>query len=387
MIFGKTLESMELKDLRVAVVADWLHDRGGAELVLEHMLEVFPHADVYTSSYDPSRFSWLAGRQVRTSFIEELPFFRRRPKLASFLRPYAFESFDLSGYDLVISSASAEAKGIITRTETLHVCYCHTPTRYYWSQYHEYRQHMEFGALDSIARVAMPVLTKRLREWDALASMRVDDFVANSRNTAGRIAKYYRRESKIIHPGVDIRAFADIETREDYYLAVGRVIPYKRFDLLVEAFGDMPDKRLVIATSVRTPHVDELVKRSTGNVEWVFGASDEEKRSLYGRARAYLMPQEEDFGLTPVEAMACGTPVIAYGRGGALETVVSERTGVFFGSQTVGALRSAIADFEHLELDPRTIRAQAERFDKEIFKKRLEKHVLEAYAKHIEKLS
>lgn len=216
--------------------------------------------------------------------------------------------------------------------------------------------------------------------------MRVDTFAANSRNTANRIRKYYRRESETIHPGVDLRGFADIETREDFYLAIGRVIPYKRFDLLVDTFADMPERRLVIATSVRTPHVRELMDRSPGNIEWVFDASDSEKRALYGRSRAYLMPQEEDFGLTPVEAMACGTPVIAYGRGGALETVLPGRTGVFFEAQTVGALRSAIADFERLELDPRVIRARAEEFDKELFKKRFEEFALEAYVKHMERL-
>ncbi|HRI36130.1 MAG TPA: glycosyltransferase [bacterium] len=372
---------------RIAIVTDWLHDRGGAELVLEHLLELFPQADIYTSSYDPSAFPFLNTTPVHTSFIERLPFFRRRPKLASILRPYAFESFDLSGYDLVLSSASAESKGVITKPETLHICYCHTPTRYYWSQYHEYLDHMEFGVFDGVVRTAMPILTKKLREWDVLASMRVDTFIANSHNTARRIGKYYRRESEVIHPGIDTTRFSDIETREEFYLALGRVIPYKRFDLLVDTFAQMPERRLVIATSVQTPYVRELMDRSTTNVEWVFGVNDTERRSLYGRAKAYIMPQEEDFGLTPVEAMACGTPVIAYGRGGALETLIARRTGVFFGHQTIDAVRSAIIDFERLEFDSRSIRARAEEFDKELFKKRLDTFVREAYRNHSEKTS
>ena len=189
-----------LDGLRIAIVCDWLRDDGGAELVVRHLSEIFPQADIYTSVYEPRAFLWLAGRRVVTSFIQGLPFFASRPKLALMFRPFAFESFDLSGYDIVISSSSAESKGVITKPETLHVCYCHTPTRYFWSHYHEYRDMMEFGWLDALGRALMPYIVSRLRIWDLAAAARVDAFIANSENTRRRIAKYYRRDAVVVYP-------------------------------------------------------------------------------------------------------------------------------------------------------------------------------------------
>ncbi len=300
--------------LRIALVCDWLRDRGGAELVIEQLVRIFPTADIFTSVYAPANFPSLQGRTVVSSWLQRIPFFAERPKICPFLRPFVFEGFDLSDYDVVISSSSAESKGIITRPETLHICYCHTPTRYYWSHYHEYRRMLEFGWMDPIARMLMPILTSRLRIWDYIAAQRVDTFIANSHNTQKRIAKYYGRDSVVVTPGIDTESYTLSEDiREEYYLAVGRVIPYKKFDLLVDTFNKNK-KQLIIATSTRNKLSEDLSRRSGPNIEWRYGVSESEKIHLYQHARAYLMPQEEDFGLTPIEAMACGTPVIAYAR-------------------------------------------------------------------------
>jgi hypothetical protein len=191
---------MDSTTRRVAIVCDWLKDWGGAEQVIYDILELFPDADIFTSVFDPKNFPELQERNIYTSFLQKIPFLRSRPKMIPFLRTYAFESFDLSKYDIVLSSASAEAKGIITRPETLHVCYCHTPTRYYWSHTHEYQKHLEFGWFNLIARIVLPLLLHSLRKWDYLAAQRVDIFLANSRVTANRIKKYYRRDSHILNP-------------------------------------------------------------------------------------------------------------------------------------------------------------------------------------------
>ena len=359
------------ENIRIAIVCDWLRDRGGAELVLEYIAEAFPTADIYTSVYAPERFPFLAGRQVFTSFIQYIPFFSTHPKVCPFLRPHAFESFDLSGYDLVISSSSAESKGIITRPDTLHVCYCHTPTRYYWSHYHEYRDMLEFGWLNPLARVVMPPMIHRLRMWDYLAAQRVDTFIANSHTTAGRIAKYYGRESTVVMPGIDTTRYGLAEgMRDGYYLAIGRTIPYKKFDLLVDTFNQNK-KPLIIATSTENRLSETLRRRSNANIEWRFHVSEPEKIHLYQHARAYLMPQEEDFGITPLEAMACGTPVVAYRRGGARETVVEGETGVFFATQSVESLADAIDRCEIEDWSPVRIHEHAKKFDKQIFQENL----------------
>ncbi len=273
------------------------------------MLEVVPQADVFSPVFDPKNFPELVGK-VTTSFVQKIPVLKHRPKLIPFLRTYAFESMDFSGYDLVISSSSAESKGIVTGTETRHVCYCHTPTRYYWSHAQQYAKNPEFGWLNPIARLFMPYMIHRLRMWDFLAAQRVDAFVANSHTTARRISKFYRRESEVLHPGIDSDRFVIGEEKKDYFLALGRVVPYKRFDLLVETFNrnGLP---LKIVTSQQNKLQKSLQAISKENIEWVFGVDHEQKIGYFQKARAFLFPPEEDFGMVPVEAMLCGTPVIA----------------------------------------------------------------------------
>ncbi|NRH20781.1 glycosyltransferase [Candidatus Gracilibacteria bacterium] len=361
---------------RIVVIADWLIDFGGAELVISHLLEAFPEADIYTSVCFMDH-PMLEGRNVYTSWLQKVPFFNRRHKLAGILRPFAFRSFDLSEYDIIISSSSAEAKnaGFSKRGKnTKHICYCHTPIRYYWSHYSEYRNMMEFGFLNPLARFVLDHLINWLRKLDYEAAQKVDFFVANSENTRERIEKYYDRESEVIYPGVAIKNIEDSEIhsggQEGYHISVGRCIPYKKFDLLVDAFNQN-GKRLILCTATDTPLFRELKEKSKTNIEWKFRVSNEEKDTLMQGAKAFLFPPLEDFGLVPIEAMAMGTPVIAYGEGGALETVVDGETGTFFSPQTPEALNITIEKFEAMTFDREIIRNHAKNFGKEVFQKKI----------------
>ena len=371
-----------LDTLRVAVVADWITDLGGAERVTRDLLDAFPQAELVTSAYFPRKPEFFADRKVVTSFLQKVPFFGRRHKFAPFLRRHAFETLDLSAYDLVISSSSAESKGVITRPDAVHLCYCHTPTRYLWSHAAEYLRHPGFGRWDWLARPMARSWAHAARLWDWAAAQRADFFVANSRATAARIAKYYGRASEVVHPGVDLAQFAVGREKQDAYVALGRVVPYKRFDLLVDAFNGTGRKLTVIA-GTKTKLAMELVARSDDNIEWVFGASDEEVREIVGAARALVFPQEEDFGIAPVEAMACGTPVVAYGRGGALETVQDGVSGIFFYEQSAQALRAALDAFEARTWDPFALRASVASFDAPIFRDKIRASAERAWERRI----
>jgi glycosyltransferase involved in cell wall biosynthesis len=382
-----------MSNKRIAIVADWLIDFWWAELVISHLLETFPDANIYTSVsfMDHPMLEW---RRVYTSWLQRVPFLNRRHKLAGILRPWAFRSFDLSGYDIIISSSSAEAKnaGYTKRGKnTKHFCYCHTPTRYYWSHYEEYRNMMEFGFLNPFARFVLDRLIGWLRRLDYAAAQRVDFFIANSVNTQERIQKYYNRESEVIYPGVDLRSRVNsqqsiVNRTKDwrlkthgYYLGLGRCIPYKRFDLLVDAFNES-GRQLILCTATDTPLYRELKAKSKPNIEWRFRVSTEEKDALMAGAKAFLFPPLEDFGLVPIEAMAMGTPVIAYGEGGALETVVDGVTGVFFSPQTPVALNNTIEQFETMEWDKEKIWEHAEEFSKERFQESIRNYI-ETHAK------
>ena len=381
---------------KIAIICDWLIDFWWAELVTSHLLELYPDADIYTSVCYMDH-PMLVGRRVYTSWLQRVPFLNRRHKLAGILRPWAFRSFDLSGYDIIISSSSAEAKnaGFHQKPKTknqklpIHFCYCHTPTRYYWSHYEEYRNMMEFGIWNPIARFVLDHLISWLRRVDYAAAQRVDFFIANSRNTQERIAKYYNRESEVIYPGVEIMQNEKFKIQNynsqnleswilnlesSYYLGLGRCIPYKRFDLLVDAFNES-GRRLILCTATDTPLFRELRARSKPNIEWKYRVSNEEKDKLMKWAKAFLFPPLEDFGLVPIEAMAMGTPVIAYGEWGALETVVDGVTGVFFTPQTPGALNQAIDRYETIEWDRARIREHAEQFSKERFQENIRNYI------------
>ncbi len=371
-----------LQDKKIAIVCDWIKDWGGAELVLSHILEVFPQADIYTSVFWQHKNPIFAGKKITPSFIQKIPFLNKSHKLALTLRPLAFESFDLSSYDIVISSTSAESKGVITKPDCLHICYCHTPTRYFWSHYHEYLHMMEFGFLNPLAKWLMPKMIHKLRMWDFCAAQRPDFFLANSENTATRIKKYYKRDAIVLYPGIEQPSYnflpkGEMKLQEkDFYLAVGRCIPYKKFDLLVEAFNQN-GKKLICVTNTNNKLYKKLKKNSKPNIEWKLNISRVETQALFASAKAFVFPPEEDFGLVPLEAMAYGTPVIAYEKGWALETVVQWKTWLFFEEQSYESLNDAIEEFETIQFDSESIKTHAQKFSKEIFQEKLVKFIAE----------
>jgi glycosyltransferase involved in cell wall biosynthesis len=348
--------------MKVAIIHYWLVSQRGGEKVLDALCAIWPEADIFTHVYDPAKVSeTLRRRRVQTTFIQKLPFARKLYKKYLPLMPHALEVLDLTGYDLVISSESGPAKGVLVDPTAIHICYCHSPMRYIWDQYHIYRSHSGM-----ITRAAMALLLPALRAWDFLSAARVDHFVANSRFVASRIDKYYRRQATVIHPPVDVDQFAISDEIGDYYLAFGQLVRYKRFDIAVDAFTRM-GKRLIVAG---TGEEEAKLKAGAGaSVEFVGWQSDAQIRTLMSRCKALIFPGEEDFGIVPVEAMASGRPVIAYGRGGALETVVPGKTGVLFEEQSVDAVCNAVEAYERdaAGFDPHAIRAHAELFRPEIF--------------------
>ncbi len=355
---------------KVAIVCDWIKDWWWAELVLKQLLEIFPQADVFSSVFFQDKNPVFKGRKITTSFIQNIPFLNKSHKLALTLRPYAFESFDLSEYDIVITSTSAESKGVITKPEALQICYCHTPTRYFWSHYHEYLSYMEFWIFNKVWKWLMPKIVHNLRKWDFCAAQRPDYFIANSKNTANRIKKYYNRESEVIYPCVNVESFNFSSEKQDYYLYVWRCIPYKKFDLIVDAFNKNK-KKIILVTNTDNKLYKELKNKSKSNIEWKLNISREETKDLYTNAKAFIFPPEEDFWLVPVEAMSCWTPVIAYKKWWALETVIPWTTWVFFEEQSIDSLNKTIEDFEGKVFDYKAIRKHAMNFDKKVFEKNL----------------
>jgi glycosyltransferase involved in cell wall biosynthesis len=353
--------------MRVALVHDWFTVYAGAERVVEQILRVFPQADVYAlvDFLKGEERGFLQGKRVRVSFIQRLPGAQQRYRTYLPLMPLAIEQFDLRGYDLVISSSHAVAKGVITGPDQLHICYCHSPIRYAWDLQHQYLKEsgLERGVKSWIARA----LLHYLRLWDSRTTNGVDVFIANSRYIARRILKVYRRQAEVIYPPVDVEAFTLRQDKEDFYLTASRMVPYKRIDLIVEAFSRMPDKRLVVIGD--GPEMPKVRAKAGPNVTLLGYQPFEVLRGYMQRAKAFVFAAEEDFGIAPVEAQACGTPVIAFGKGGATETVVAGETGVFFQDQNVSSLIKAIEEFEKLSFDPLRVRKNAERFSSERFRR------------------
>jgi glycosyltransferase involved in cell wall biosynthesis len=354
----------QLKNLKVAIVHDWLVSLGGAERVVESLLKLFPQADLYTSVYDPKKVNLFKNRKVHTTFLQHWPLAKSKHQLFASIRPLAFESLDLKGYDLVISSSSAESKGVITGTETLHISNIYTPVRYYWSGYKEYYSNPGFGVLNPLVRYFMPKMVKKLKKWDFAAAQRPDLLVAISQTVSDRINKYYNRPSKVIYPPVNVERFKNDSPKSDYYLVVSRLVPYKRVDLAVEACTRL-NKRLIIAG--RGPELKNLRKLAGSSVEFVENPSDARITQLYSEAKGFIFSSEEDFGITPVEAMAAGIPVICFGKGGATETVIDGKTGIFHARQSVESLIQAIEKFESTKFDKKTIMKRAEDFSEDKF--------------------
>lgn len=354
-----------MQSLKTVIVHDWLVGIGGAEKVLKSILDLFP-SPIFTLVHDQQnqQLAELLGQQIVTSsFLQKLPGISRHYRNCLPLFPYAIEQFDLRDYDVILSSSHAVAKGIKTHSEQLHICYCHTPMRYAWDLYSQYT-----SGLKGLKRWAAQFFLPRLRSWDAASASRVNHYIANSQFVAKRIESYYQKKADVIYPPVATHLFSKRETKEEFYITVSRLVPYKKIDLIVEAFSAMPDKKLVV---IGDGPEEKRVKLKAGkNIELLGFQSDAIVRDLIGKARAFVFAAEEDFGITVVEAQAAGTPVIAYGSGGALETVQENRTGLFFSCQTVESLRDAVNRFERKRDDfiPVDISAHAEQFNEERFK-------------------
>lgn len=364
------------KTPKIAIICDWLTNLGGAEQVVLDMHEAFPNAPIYTSIYNQQKLPQFRKAKIKTSFLQKFPFAKKAHQLYLGLMPYAFESFDLSKYDIVISSCFACSKGVITKPETLHICYCHNPMRYVWDDSHSYLK--EHGFPWIVKALAKPLLHK-IRLWDSLAAKRVDKYIANSEFVSKRIQKYYHYKSEVIHPGV---RFNQTEVslkaeKGDYYLAVGRLKAYKRFDLLVKAFNQTEKKLLIVGTG---ENLNQLKKINTNpNTQFLGFVDEEDLKKYYQNAKALLFPQCEDFGITPIEAQYFGCPVIAYNKGGATETVINKKTGVLFEHQNIDSILKAIQTLETLDLNPKEIHKHATQFQSKNFQEKLKKFVHEAY--------
>ncbi len=353
--------------MKVALVHDYLNQMGGAERVVLALHEMFPDAPLFTTIYDPRRVDAQFRRMdIRTTFMQRFPLVARyhQPYLPFY--PTAIETLDLRGFDLVLSSSSAFAKGVITRPETTHICYCHTPMRWCWN-YNEYVEREKLGALP---RALLPYLITRMRLWDQTTAARVDHFIANSPVVAERIRKYYRRDAIVIPPPVDAQRFSfDAAAQpEDYFLVVSRLIPYKRVDLAVQACNRLKLPLIVIGSGRQK---EALQKMAGPTIRFMGHLSDQEVLHYFSHCRALLFTNEDDFGVTPLEAQASGRPVIAYGAGGALTSVVEGVTGAFFREQTVESLAETLASFDERGYDPQIIRDHALEFDTPRFRRRM----------------
>jgi glycosyltransferase involved in cell wall biosynthesis len=349
---------------KVALVHHWLLSMTGGERVCEAICEIFGKPDIFCLVADTRQLSpILKGVSVKTSLIQSLPFARKYYRYYAPLFPLAVELLDLRSYDLVISSDASVVKGVLTGPETCHICYCHSPMRYAWNMFPEFLQGM-----NGVKRLAVALTMHYLRSFDHAAAARVDHFVANSNNVKRRILKYYRRESEVIYPPCDLERFAISSSLGDYYLCVGRLVAYKRFELAVQAFNRSGKRLLIVGEG---PEMARLKASAKKNIQFLGWVSNEELASLYTKCRALVFPGEEDFGIVPLEVQASGRPVIAYGRGGALETVIPPTTGLFFYEENPEALNNAVDEFEHTltSFDPHKIRDNAMRFSRERFQR------------------
>ena len=359
--------------MKVALVHDFLSQDGGAERLLKALHELWPEAPIFVLFHDRERYAELSEADVRESFIRFLPFGRRHYKWYLPWMPLATERHNLHDFDVVISSSSAFAKGVLTRPDTLHISYCHTPTRYLWTDTHEYIEDLRYSRL---IKAFLPKLIHRLRLWDKMSADRVDHFIANSQTVRHRISKYYRRESSVIYPPVDTHLYSVSGDIQDYFVSGGRLVPYKRFDLLVQVFNRLKTPLKIFGTG---PERNRLQGVAKSNIEFLGKITDDEKVKLLRHARAFIHPQVEDLGITPIESMAAGRPVIAYGVGGVTETVIPGETGVFFKEQSWESILDTVLNFDHTVWDQEKIHNWAQRFGANNFKRRLRQFVEQRY--------
>jgi len=366
--------------MKVALIHDHLAQDGGAEKVLRVFADMFPEAPIYTLLYDEKNVTAYKECRIETSIIQKLPGGVKYYQWYLPLMPMAVEFFDLRQYDVVLSDTSTFAKGVITSPDTLHVCYCHTPTRFIWDYTHQYINELKYN---KYIKKVISLTLNYIRMWDRHAADRVDMYIANSKVVKKRIRKYYKRDSNVIYPPVETQKFKVADKPDSYFLIGCRLAPYKRVDIVIDACKILGVPLKIFGDGV---DLEKLKKRAEGvaNIEFLGRVTEEQKVDLYSKAQAFFNPQEEDFGITTVEAMASGRPVIAYRKGGAVETVKEGETGVFFDSQTPEALVVAIKKFQSMSFDPVKIRQHAEQYSEERFKKQIMDYINREWQAHKE---
>lgn len=368
---------MALQNLKIALVCDWLTNAGGAERVIKVMHEIFPNAPIYTTLYDAKKMHGFENADIRTSYLQKIPFAKTHHQFFLPWMPEVFESMNLDSYDIVISSSHSCAKGIITKPTTLHICYCHSPMRYAWDNHHAY---IKEYTMNWVMKKWGKNFMHKIRMWDRLAAERVDAYCANSHFIQKRIQKYYRKIADVIHPPVDMKKFNIEKGEKSYYLAIGRLTPYKKFDMIVEAFNALEKPLVIVGTGVEEARLKAKARKSSNggkNITFVGHISEEDLPQVYANAKALIFPQIEDFGITPLESMASGRPVIAYKEGGALETIKEGVTGIFFNEQSAAGIVAAVHEFErnYRNFSPEKIREHAMKFSTETFKEKFVEYV------------
>jgi glycosyltransferase involved in cell wall biosynthesis len=367
---------------KVAIIHYWLITYRGGEKVLEEFCKIFPDADIYTHVYCPDALPENIKRHsIFTTFIQKLPKAAQNYQRYLPLMPLALEQLDLRKYDLVISLESGPAKGIVVTPDTLHICYCQTPMRYAWDMYHSYYSHA-----GKLTKRLMPLIMHYMRLWDFASAARVDHFLANSHNVAKRVQKHYRRSATVIYPPVHTQAFTVHDRQDDYYLMVGQLVPYKRIDLAIQAFNQLQKPLIIIGEGEQ---FTALQKMAGPTIQLLGHQPFEVIQSHYARCKAMIFPADEDFGIVPVEAMASGRPVIAYRKGGALETVIDNITGLFFDEQTPESLTQAVLKFETIyqQFNPEKIQFHAQQFDAAVFRQQIKQFVETAMENHFDRVS
>ena len=365
--------------MKVALVHDYLTQLGGAEKVLKCLASLYPEAPIYTLIYDKKTMGdEFAGHDIRVSFLNSWIFPKRLYRYFSWLMPLAVEQFDLRGYDLAISSSAGYAKGAVIHPGTLHICYCHSPVRYAWDP--SFSSLKGFGALEKLLPLSK-TLIHYVRLWDHMASTRVDYFIANSNFIAQKIKKYYQRDAKVIYPPVDTNFFIPSEEsdgKEKYFLVVSRFLPYKKIDLVIEAFKKNGLNLKIVGGGPQKKYLKKIA-RSSKNISFEGGVSREKLRTLYQNAQALIFPQVEDFGIVAAESIACGTPVLAYKKGGALEIVEENVSGIFFNEQIPESINECVEKFSHIIFDREKIRKSALKFSEDNFLKNIKNFVEKTY--------
>lgn len=353
-----------LENMNIAIIHEWLTNVAGSEKVLLELIKNFPTAKIYSSVFDPSKAALFSQFDIKTTYLQKMPLVKKHRELLVPLTPLAFEQLDLSGFDLIISNSTMAAKGVITKPDAIHISYCNTPPRYLWEPSVDPRA--KSGHFAWLRRNVI----HNLRIWDQIAAKRVDYFLANSNYIAARIKKYYQRDAEVVYPPVNLTDFklnSEIK-KTDNYLFVSRLVNYKKCDLVIQTFNKLKLPLTIIGTG---PDERKLRQMAKDNIKFLGHVSGEKLISQYQQAKALVFPAEEDFGIVPVEAMACGTPVIAFNRGGATETIVENETGLFFETQSVDSLEEAINKMAKMQFDPQKLRSQAEKFSEENFAKNI----------------